>query len=215
MKTKMTTLLCVILVAVFSMAGIAYGEKENPGFERIFQGNTDSEAYRFDITEPVFTLDESYETFEKNDIMQMYSTFVCAWADLYDYEINTMKIKEKNSIAAAALECAEKGMLLGYVIGTDNKTEHINIFMEYALIPNRSIATLVWMDYDIATHELRGYKTTTTTYSDLPEMSRDMMLGLFIRSYVMNEFPNTVCSDPVVGSDALYDMMKAALKMIK
>lgn len=215
MKSKLYTLLCMVLAVILVSTSVATAEKENPGFEARYQEAVEKGTYTFDITDPFFTLDESHEAFEANDIMGMYGTFVCAWADLYNYEINTVKMKEKESYAVAAFESAEKGLLLGYVVGTDNETEHINIIMEYALKPKKSIATIIWMDYNIVTHEIKGYTTTTTSYATLAEMSKDMMLGFIISKGILRHFPNAVYSDPVVGGDALYDMMVNAVRMTK
>lgn len=215
MKNKFIALLCMLFTIILTMTSIAVAEKENTGFDIAYQEAIEKGDYTFDITEPIITLDESHEAFEANDIMQMYATLVCAWVDLYDYEINTQKMKEKDSYAVAAFNSAEKGLFIGYVVGTDNETEHLNIIMEYALKPNKSIATIIWMDYNIVTHEIRGLTTTTTRYENLQAMSKDMMLNFIVGHRILRYFPNAVYSDPVVGGDELYDMMVNAVRMTK
>lgn len=215
MKKKALILLCLVLAVILSTIGIACGEKENTGFDQEYQKAIEKGAYTFDITDPIITLDESYETFVNNDILGMYSTFACACADLYNYEINDMHLSEQASYGAAIYRSVENGLLYGYVVGTDSETEHLNIIMEYVEVPGKSIGVILWMDYNIATHELRGTTTTTTRFETMEELSKEPLFSLYIQTKIVRYFADVHHSDPVISSDQLLDMLFTAIDMTK
>ncbi len=210
MNRTMKLIFTVTMVLVL-LAGEALAEKANKAFDNYFN---DDKRETFDILKPIITLDDTYEEFENADIMGTWSTFVCAWGDLYDYEINQQGKSARQSLAMEMYQSVENGLFLAQLRGTNQETEHINMYVVFVAEAGKSIGKTVWMDYNISTHELRGFVMSNTRYKTLQELANDQFTSLFMMT-TERYYPDAKISDMIVGGDELMDMMRKVYGMIQ